>query len=206
MACKGCGGNRPRPTMPNTPQAQASGMSIAQQDDANFVRARYNGRNRGRHPVVGPNSKIHYGYRSGGTVFLVHKDDVSKNPGAMFTPVSADPIIKDLPRVAPPAPRRVNPIEVKIPANQKRFDEALQDAQKSLEAPPVLVQEIQSRDFDLGAVPGVTPAIKRNMEAAGLSSPQAILDAGEKGLKKVKLIGATKATLILEYVKERYDD
>lgn len=61
-------------------------QKVDQMSDSNYVLAKYNHLNVGGHRVIGPSSRIDYGYRSGGDEFLVHKMDVESDP-QLFTPV-----------------------------------------------------------------------------------------------------------------------
>lgn len=92
MACRGCGkSNRPRQVasvmnVPSGPAAGGGGGGPATVplalggtrivNDGDLLRAQYTSRNMGMHRVIGPVSRIDYGYRQGGAVFLVHRDDL----------------------------------------------------------------------------------------------------------------------------------
>ncbi|GAG15832.1 unnamed protein product, partial [marine sediment metagenome] len=65
-----------RSTLPAALPKQKGGTSV----DENLVRAKYLHPNRGQHLVIGGVEKINYGYRAGGDIFLVHKNDIASQP------------------------------------------------------------------------------------------------------------------------------
>lgn len=82
MACGSCGQKRSVPEK-TIPEAATRSLPAGQapSSDGDFVLSRLTDGNRGDHPIVGMTTKIKYGYRSDGDVFLVHKDDIAAQPG-----------------------------------------------------------------------------------------------------------------------------
>lgn len=72
--------------------------------DAEYVLAKYIHPNVGQHPVIGVETKIRYGFRGGGEIFLVHKKDLTAQPHLFSVIDTAPTPIEPTPVVAPPAP------------------------------------------------------------------------------------------------------
>ncbi len=151
--------------------------------DEEFIEARYLSPNRGGHRVIGPNTKIDYGYRKGGDVFLIHKQDVDGQPhmfsaqGPAATSASAPPRAKTPAPTPPPAPVAAGEA---MPADS---------SEEAAEAPA-------PGEFDLHALPGVTKPIAEAMTEAGIDSFDTIMDMGVDGLTDISGIGKVKAEQI----------
>lgn len=152
--------------------------------------------NRGQHPVYGSATKTKYGYRKQGDRFLVHKDDVAAQPH-LFQVVTVESRPKPRPAAPPPPqPVKLSPAPQPIVKQDKPAVEEkhLQEKQEKI---------IANARLDIQTLPGVTPAAAAGMRKANLTTVEAILEAGEEGLAKVKFLGAAKAEMIIAYLKER---
>jgi glycosyltransferase involved in cell wall biosynthesis len=87
--------------IPSSPNGSAT-MS-----DADYSLAKYTHPNTGLHSVVGGHTGIKYGYRGGGEVFLVHRDDIQAQTH-LFT------IVDEKPTVIPPLVKEAAPEPVAI--------------------------------------------------------------------------------------------
>lgn len=91
--CGSCGKNRVRPQMHvagstvNTNEVISEGSMKL--NDSDFVKCRYASRNTGQHKVVGASTRTVYGYRSGGDIFLVHRDDIAVQQD-LFLPIEGE--------------------------------------------------------------------------------------------------------------------
>ncbi len=135
--------------------------------DQDLVMARYLSPNKGKHRVIGASTKMQYGRRAGGNVFLVHKDDIRSQPH-LFQVQAQQPAVQapvETPPTPPPAPEAVAP------------------------SSPVI--------FDLQILPGVTPGIAEGLRAIGIITRDDILNKGVEELVKVKGIGEVKAGVIV---------
>lgn len=104
--CGSCGKNKRRTVIASPPTSIKSGnTSNAPAGDPEFIRVRYESPMRGSHSVIGNATKIKYGQRSGGEIFLVHKKDIEVNP-ELYTPMegSLDIPFPEPKKIAPPAP------------------------------------------------------------------------------------------------------
>lgn len=186
MPCAGCGQHvTDRPYYPNLSQQTVTerSASFPMMNDESFVKVRYDHPNRGDHRVVGPASRIDYGYRAGGDIFLVHKDDVKASPH-LFTVIEVERGKVQAPieeKVATPEPTPLT----------KGESEVIHEAGESIAV------------LDPQSLPGVTPTVAKEMENAGINSLEKILKMGVDGLLGVKGIGKARAELIYNYAKER---
>jgi hypothetical protein len=123
MGC-GCRGNgkstvsaapqedRVRPMVMAIPK-RGNGSEVM--NDAEYVLAKYIHPNIGQHPVIGVETKIRYGFRGGGEIFLVHKKDLTAQPHLFSVIDTAPTPIEPTPVEVPPAPT-VLPDPVPVPA------------------------------------------------------------------------------------------
>jgi glycosyltransferase involved in cell wall biosynthesis len=177
--CTGC-----RPSNRN-PQQQTVAQAAVSAD--NFIKCRYTGR-RGNHHVTGA---AVFQQQIPGRNMLRRSDGFKMKYGYISEGQVCDVHAEDvrlmpgkweeLPKVSLPAE------EVKPPVEPVAIVEP--------EPPPVKV-------FSLQSLPGITPAIARRMEEAGLNTKDAILDDGVAGLTDIKGIGERKASLIIKVLSE----
>lgn len=159
-------------------------------DERDFVKVKYLHPNKGSHGVVGshpfPNKVeglqmwnrgdgwiIDYGYRSGGTVFTVHRKDAEGQPHIFQ--IIEEPQVVIHPARSTPAPS--------IPI-----------------APPPVLREARVR-LDLQTLPGMTAEITAQLEADGITTKEKILELGAKGLQKYKGVGPSKGKMIVEAIQ-----
>lgn len=193
----GASRSSPRRSVPTT-----KGLTMSDDD---FVMARYLSPNRGGHRVIGASTKVDYGYRKGGDVFLVHRSDVegqghlfraedqlaSQVPGRAPTPAPA-PIAGATPTAAPA------PIAGAIPTGPPAPIAAGETMPPVTDAPEAGAEPAPAPgDFNLHALPGVTKPVAAAMTAAGIDSFQAIMELGVPGLTQVNGIGKVKAEQII---------
>ena len=161
----------------------AEGVNMADDD---FVMARYLSPNRGGHRVIGASTKIDYGYRKGGDVFLVNRADV-EGQGHLFRAEDRLPS-EPVPRTrtaAPAAPAPTAPAPI-----------AAGDAMPPVTSEPAPDAAVAG-SFDLEALPGVTKPVAAAMAAGGIDSFEKIMDLGVPGLTDIRGIGKVKAEQII---------
>ena len=183
MACGSCGQKRAKisPPMP-APSPDASARSLKGFDDKDFVLCLYTSANQGQHPVVGGETKIRYGYRAGGDIFLVHARDIAVQPH-LFLP-APEPVVE--PPTPPPAPTALSGVvELEAPTSLVAVEE---------EMLPKTYEGI----VDYDALPGVTPEIVVALRAmfgeflvydklAGLQADE-LFSVGNMGTRKARQI------------------
>lgn len=206
MPCSGCPkGQVTRPMSNSAPPAMTNVVQTAQslkstQGDGEFVMCQYVHPNRGEHRVVGGSLfaqqvpgvnmvrreqgfSIDYGYRSGGSRFLVHINDIQAQP-FYFTPVrAADPSYATVSPAAPPPPPPPA-IDEDQPPNLSPKEEGAFDFDVE-------------KAFDMQTLPGVTPLIAQQLAEMGIVAPEGIIKLGQEGLKELKGVGPSRAALIL---------
>jgi glycosyltransferase involved in cell wall biosynthesis len=172
MAC-GCGGNK---------RTGAETVTEAE----GHVMARYIWPNKGRHDI-GFGLGRHVG--GGVETFLVPKEVARLNP-AKFEIVN-DPAV-----AADPQPQSVEePVPIAAPAPPSEFHSP--DGGLSwTEAPPV--RPAEQPDGELVDLTGFNNFIQKQLQDAGLTTKEAIMSVGEKGLVALKGIGPATAKRILE--------
>lgn len=181
--CGGCGsGGKVIRITQVSPQKQnaenlikTEGKNMTQQiSDKDFVLCVYAHPNIGQHKVVGAITRTVYGYRKGGDRFYVDRRDIAAQPN-LFKVVEDVIKVDNKPLEAPPeAPKQLAPI------------------------PPIMEREIT----DLQYVPGITPAIRSQLNAAGIHLVKELIDFGEDGLIKLKGVGKSRASMIYQFAKE----
>jgi hypothetical protein len=193
--CKTCGGRRKTSSAEATSSPgvlRVAGATGEQEvmSDSNYELVLYTSANRGKHGVRGASTGVSYGYRGGGSKFLVHKSDIEAQPN-LFVPVE-----RTVELVSEPEPEPAKPAEPE------------QTVTVGLPSVPEFVSKnfAGARVLDLGEIPGVTPAVEAKMVEAGLNTPKSILEAGITGLVNVDLVGPTRANLIYEFVLSRFGD
>lgn len=197
-------------------QTVVAQRGINTMNDSDYVLVLYTHPNKGRHGVVGADTKKNYGYRAGGDQFLVHRRDVAAQPQFYriiqsaervsvkqpTPPIPPPPVLK---ATIPPPPKRIKPIldideaagnvVVEKPATADDNSEHLDRLQNIVDSAK------QKRTLDLGMLPGVTPAIENNLRAAGIVTVDDFKAAGVDGLMDVKFIGKNKAEVIMAYIE-----
>lgn len=149
---------------------------ISKMEDNDMILVDYKHANRGQHVVKGAVTGTNYGYRGGGSRFLVHKADIARSPH-IFVPVESQQA-----KVNEPAPR---------PAQEF-------DAEQYL----AKIRSKWSRDLDLQSLPGVNAQIELGMKSSGFTTRDAILRTGAEGLSgAVKGLGQIKAEAIIAYLE-----
>lgn len=172
-------------------QQTANGGNVNMADDS-MIMIKYKHPNRGQHTVVGPVTKIKYGFRAGGDTFLVHKDDIANNdhlyePIASAEGASAAKAPVAAPPAAPPSPIAVEEeVETSAPPDVVSGPESAAPASKAVNI--------------VGRLPGVTAPIAEQLDADGIETADQVLELGVNGLMKYKGIGAVKAETIIEAV------
>ena len=151
-------------------------------EDKDLVMVEYNHPNIGQHPVVGPVTRIKYGYRAGGDRFLVHKDDVSHD-SHMFKPVrreSGGVMVEEEQQPTPPPPPQPPAVEEQ----------------------PELPDQQQFTPLDLSEL-DLSKRVIQNLARKGFVTEERVLEAGVEGLTEVKWVGEATAQEILEHVESR---
>lgn len=150
-------------------------------EDQDYVLVKYLSLNKGKHGVVGASTHKKYGYRRGGDVFLVHREDVALQPHLYEEVRQAGHNIVTSPPSAPPPPQ---------PIAEFDYEKYIEQVRTKFE-----------REIDPQTLPGVTPVVATRMRNSGLVTKESILSLGEDGLQQaVSGIGAAKAKMIIEYL------
>lgn len=188
-------------------------QGITQMNDQDFVKVKYLHPNRGSHGLVGTNAFpnriegmqmknrgdgwiIDYGYRSGGTVFTIHRIDAEAQSHLFHIIESSLGRIVREPRPDPtptPAPTPV-PIAVSEPtaiAQEPQSVPVIRDAR----IPPD-----GDGHIDLQLLPGMTGEISAQLEAAGIQTKEKILELGVKGLQDYRGVGPAKGKMIIDAI------
>jgi glycosyltransferase involved in cell wall biosynthesis len=189
--------------------------------DSDFIRARYTGHG-GNHHIVGvfefshdpglPSRKkgpskwvLYYGYKSRGYETLVHKEDVRLMVGRwQVLPEIEIPKVEREPALEPELIAKVVQGKSKVtPLNiAKSFGKVHEQPEsksflQASQEPGGILRDWDEINFDLRALPGVTPAIANRLEQAELDTPDKIKEAGLEGLQQIKGIAEARARAIL---------
>jgi glycosyltransferase involved in cell wall biosynthesis len=202
MACSGCGGKTAmKPTPKIIPGANTNRTVENTMSDNDFVLTEYMHMNRGQHSVVGASTGIKYGYRGGGDIFLVHKNDIAVQPH-LFRAVRSAPEQTSIPR--PPEPSPIVEPEIVEVEEQKTTEEIFLGPEAEEDVPEI-EEVIEQEKFDLQTIPGVTPAIADALAEMGGVNPREIIKLGVNKIKKIKGVGPTRAFLIYDGAKKIRD-
>jgi len=199
--CSGCGGNKIATSHAVASRRGIDRGQVEAISDEDMILVTYLNNNRGNHMVHGTvinpitGKKYFYGYRAGGSQFLVHKSDVYgvNRHGSVilrapnkFRPVE-QPARVEVPQAAPKAPAPPRAIKP-LPPTEEEVESS----------PPQFI-----KPFNFQTLPGVTPAIAGEFEIMGLQGPDDVLALGVEGLQEVRGIGETKAQKIIDYLGNR---
>lgn len=197
---------KPTPTLTrgtlSTARAQPKGDKSV---DGDMIRAKYLHPNRGQHRVLGGAEKIDYGYRAGGDIFLVHKNDIASQPH-LFQAI--EPIMPAKPKPAPSEPPVIaeTPPPIAVAPTTDVIDDLLAEpdpipvVEEVLPKEEVIVEIVQ--DFDFQTLPGVTNDIASQFEANGLKTLEDIVALGIEGLQKYKGIAKVRGEQISTAAKQ----
>jgi len=202
---------KPTPTLTrgtlSTARSQQKGEETV---DGDMIRAKYLHPDRGQHRVLGGAEKIDYGYRAGGDIFLVHKNDIASQPH-LFQAI--EPVMPSKPKPTPSVPPVISetPPPMAVAPTEDLIDDLLaepepipvveeipvKDESVSEEGPPfeVLVA-VMPEKFDFQTLPGVTNDIALQFEEDGLKTLEDIVALGETGLQKYKGIAKVRGEQI----------
>lgn len=172
MPC-GCGGGS-KPQIRTEPVEAQRRDSEIMNNDSDFVLVYYDHPNKGQHKVVGYITHTNYGYRGGGDRFYVNRKDIAAQPNIYK-------IIEDAIQVPAQEVKPVPPPVSTIPI-------------------PETVMEIEGISLDL--VPGITPAIRVQLNESGVHSVEELIDFGEEGLLSIKGVGKSRAKTIYSFAKD----
>jgi glycosyltransferase involved in cell wall biosynthesis len=109
-----CGGGNGGIITPANGAATVAALGEASMSDGDYVLSKYIHPNRGVHGVTGASTRTDYGYRAGGDVFLVHKNDIASQPH-LFVPMEALVPPAAAPPPPPPAPQPVTAVAAPVP-------------------------------------------------------------------------------------------
>ncbi len=201
MGCSGCSKKKK-----NVAQ-QAANMLRSREEssmaDKNYVLVLYTHPNRGRHGVIGASTKKKYGYRGGGDQFLVHIDDVKARPDHFRIIQRPEAVSIPTPTKAPPPPPRPTTV-----AEMEKMEALLVEPphMQKVDMPPQemaekIIQQTKPAGYiELGALPGVTPAIESNLRKEGVVTIADFKELGVAGLVKIKFIGKARAEAIMLHI------
>jgi len=192
----GCGGKKKITTQTSPPRVSAVPRQIITKQnrevnttmlnpqkvqDDEFVLCVYASRNLGQHKVIGmAEPRINYGQRKGGDKFYVRRRDIALQPH-LFK------VIEDV---------------IKVPESQPS---AIPEAPQLIEAPkppPPSPHVIENVITDLQGVPGITPAIRAQLNASGVHTVDDLLCAGVGGLVELKGVGEKRAETIINFARQ----
>lgn len=202
--CSSCGGKKNKTvSTPAQYQSMVAERERILMNDNDYVLVLYTHPNRGKHGVIGMGTKKNYGYRSGGDQFLVHKNDVAAQPQYFRVIQSAEQVKISQPTPStPPPPQPISkpPEQKKVTIPPSMVDE-LYDKESLDRISEMVVQSSKPKNMvDLGALPGVTPAIEKNLRDAGIVTIEDFQEKGVDGLVKVKYVGEARAEAIMAYI------
>lgn len=209
MAKKKCGGCGRKKTVAQMQQSNSlRSTEESNMTDKNYVLVLYTHPNRGRHGVIGAITKKNYGHRGGGDQFLVHIDDVKARPDHFRIIQHAEKVFVPTPMsTPPPPPRPIAAEEMKnleaLPHNMQKVN-MLPEAEKQILdlQKEEIIQLTKPHGFiELGALPGVTPAIESNLRKEGVVTLDDFRERGVDGLVKIKFIGTARAEAIMLYIE-----
>jgi hypothetical protein len=146
--------------------------------DKDFVLVYYSHPNVGQHKVVGYATKTNYGYRAGGDRFYVNRQDIAAQP-SIYKIIEENVIAPEVKTVPPPPP-----VEVVSPPEE------------------IAENIMESNSVSLETVPGITPAIRAQLNAEGVHSLDELIEFGEEGLLSLKGVGKTRAVTIYSFAKD----
>ncbi len=140
MPCKKCPGGQPTAKvnvyeeMNNFAQKEAA-MVL----DTDMIEVKYMSANKGNHHVIGMATKTRYGYRAGGAILIIHRDDLDAQPHLFRETMQNVPApVESTPVTEPPVP--VAPIMPPEP-----------------EAPPIPTTTGELPEYIAPAIPEVAP-------------------------------------------------
>lgn len=187
--------------------------------DSNFVRARYTGK-QGNHHIWGDTFfetnpgpparkapgggwKFYYGYASRGLETLIYREDVKLKPNDwQILPEKINQIETVIQRPGPPVPMLGMPSSGRTSGRTPEVaDGRRSQAGASLPQPVAITEAVaqpQVAGLDLQQLPGVGGAIAQRMTAAGLTTREAILEAGQTGLEQIQGVTPARAVAILK--------
>lgn len=147
-------------------ELSAASVEGDRMNDQNFIMCKYIHGNVGDHRVIGLASRIDYGYRHGGDVFLVHKLDAEKYP-ELFVPVEAERaiVVEQEKPSAPPAPQPMRS--------------------------PELVHYERLED-----IPGMTDALVKQLNAAGVTTISQLRSYGQSKFQMLRGGGPKRAKAV----------
>ena len=183
MGCGSCSKRKAAIAPPALPQQMGMSPNSALKGykDEEFVLCLYNSPNQGEHPVVGGVTKIRYGYRVGGDVFLVHVRDIAVQP-QFFIPA---PEQRAEPVTPPPAPVALpGVVELDVPTAQET---------------KTVIDVLPLVDYD--ALPGMTPEIIEILKQRGDMTWDSFASIKEDEMANVGKMGLRKARQVIAYAK-----
>lgn len=184
-SCSGCG--KKRATVADVRRANIApqDQKVRQIADDDYIMVQYMSKNVGNHHVYGKATGKHYGYRKGGSTFLVHKLDIQSQPH-MF-------------RQIPQVQHDTNSFE-----HVKKEPKPLPEPKKiEEEVPEIDFEEISEplpppKPTSIRSIPGVTPKVAEQLEQLGANTIEAVAALGLDGLMKIKGVGETRAQGIMD--------
>lgn len=194
-----------------------SSEDIENMANKEFILVQYNHRNRGMHAVVGSATGRPYGYHRSGDTFMVHVDDSKLQPDLFRVVVPDQPTPLGIKVNKQPTPAPPPPPVVKIPPVTPAI--LVEEVEEEIVVEEIVVEEIvvkeevkedilaaakTSQMIELGAIPGVTPAVEKTLKANGVVTYEKVIELGVDGLIELKYIGQGRAEIIYEYVTENY--
>lgn len=189
MPCTGCSGNRGE-TNPSK-VVSVTEMQVNAMADTEFVLIQYDHPNLGQHRVIGAATGTFYGYRGGGEQFYAHIDDIKAQPH-IYKPIARVREAVAKTEVPPPPNGYVEEINTPLSVETKPMDETI---------PPPPPPSFETND--LQAVPGISDVTARELNAIGIYTVDDLDGITREKLLLVKGIGSQRATIIMDYLKER---
>lgn len=195
MGCRSCsqkGTNYPRE---RPPEDSYQGKILMNQsnivDDNEYVKVLYRSENIGDHAVIGNATKIKYGYRQGGDIFLIHKKDyeVASNLYELIEEHRVDAL-----SFASSVNDSVDNIQQNEEVSQLKVVE-----KEEVEEPEMIIEKKQHEN-GLDKL-SLSKEIISRLREGGIETLEDILLEGVDGLVQVKGIGLGKAQKIYDSAK-----
>lgn len=194
--CTKCPGNRSTsPEILNAERTQLLQQALQLEDGMVYVE--YLHPNRGTHRLIGQSTKKDYGYKAGGTRFVIMREDMVAQPH-LFKEIQRSEELKVEQQI------RETPQAVKeIPADMQHlaaFDDlSTSEIAQQIQAPEAKIEQPkpQSTDIDLQEIPGINAELSAELRGVGINT---LNDIVENVDKLETMIGDKRARNVIEAV------
>lgn len=187
------------------PRSLNSAEQVVVSGDEDYVLIEYAHPNRGGHRVIGVETKTFYGHRSAGERFLVHKNDIRRQPN-FFIPVKE----QDTPKPEP-EPVEETPEPVLI-SHEEAKEQILGESEPEISIPePEMTATAESERMATNAEPEpdapiavleITSAQHEKLMDAGFETVQDIVNAERNALLDIPGFGPATVDAVMNEVRK----